>query len=81
MYSELEVGQAVRAEEKKAIQRAKTPVVGDMNLLRMALPDLLTPNPIKSKSKKVKLSKGTNKKLPVHKKSKTKKKKSKKYYG
>jgi len=77
---ELEVAQAIRAEEKKAIQRAKTPVVGDMNLLRMALPDVLSPNPKKS-AKKVKFSKRNNKKLPVHKKSKVKKKQIKRYHG
>ena len=57
----------MKAEHKKALLRAKTPVVGDMSLLKMALPDL---------SEMVKSTK--DKKTSLNSKSKRKKKKKSK---
>ena len=65
----------IKAEHKKAIQRAKTPVVGDMTLLKDALPDLFAPKKSKTKDKPKKRKKKLNKK------NKHKEEKKKQYYG
>ena len=70
-FIELEVTAAIKAEEKKALQRAKTPIVGDLNTLKLSLPDLSTKPESKKKRKKKKTLN-----LQVENKFKTKSKKS-----
>lgn len=54
----MEVKAAIKAQEEKAEKRAKTPVVGDLNFLKMSLPDLsATPKSKKNRRKKSSKSK------------------------